>query len=77
MSKYGLIKADEDGNTFRVLNDGDLEDLLSDAQGNYGVRDFVGIEDIPEYGVQYLGEDAILIKFEVLRPKEVTKAWSL
>ena len=52
-------------------------ELLKNPREDYGIKQFVGIEDIPQRGIQYMEDKAILIKFEVLIPKEVTKEYIL
>jgi len=78
MSHYAYIQAGEDGEIFNIIDSNELEALLKNPREDYGITQFVGIEDIPKAGIWCMGVDkAIIIKFEVLIPKEVTKEYIL
>lgn len=75
MKQYAIIKSDEDGNCFQLVDD--IEDFLKDPRGNNGVERFLGIETLKSSPNYWDEGDAVLVAFEVVIPKEKTKEWSV
>ena len=66
--KYALLMGDEDGNCFKPLDEGEQEDLLQ-VMEDYGINRFIeGHED--KYPENWSDTEAVLIRYEVLIPKE-------
>lgn len=74
-----LIRSDEDGNCVRFLDHGDVERLLRDPRGEYGVEKFMIAEDLHDGNLypQMWGDAALLVKIEIVKVRPVTTAWAI
>jgi hypothetical protein len=79
MTRWLLVKGDEDGNPITWLDEGDLERLLGNPEEERGVTRFLA--EVPEReDPNYWPEGvAMLLKAEVVVPKpvDVVKKWSV
>jgi hypothetical protein len=70
MARYMLIRPDEDGNPIRWLDDTQLQELLDDPTGSYGVKAFLGGDEPDAYGDPNYWSRGIglLVRVEVVTP---------
>ena len=77
MTKYAYIHPDEDGNTLTFVEEDELDELLDNPREFAGIETFVGEEKLEEEADPQNWDEgeAMLVKIEVIKPKEKTKAW--
>lgn len=79
MTRWLLVKGDEDGNPITWLDEDDLERLLGNPEEEHGVTRFLA--EVPELLDPNYWPDgyAVLLKAEIVVPKpvEVVKKWSV
>ena len=71
---YAIIKPSYDGG-FDIIEIKDIDEFLDDPKDIAGVSKFKG--ELKRYCGDYDEEEATLITYEVVIPKEKTKAWSI
>lgn len=74
-----LIRSDEDGNCVHFLDRDDVERLLRDSRGEYGVDNSMIAEDLyaGNLNPQMWGDAALLVKIEIVKVRPVTTAWAI
>ena len=71
--KYALLRPDEDGNCFRMLDEKELKELLENAEEYWGITHFVTEEEYKkESNLHYWKEGwGMLMEIEIIIPKPV------
>lgn len=72
---YALIYGNDDGTAFCPLSENELEEFLESPKDYAGIEEF--LTHIPSDEPAYWGDKGLLIKFEIVVPKEKTKAWTI
>lgn len=75
VKKYALLHGDEDGNCITFLDDQELQELLDDPEGNYGITDFV--DELSDYPENWSEAEGMIVEIKQLKPKQKTVAWRL
>ena len=75
MDEYILIQANEDGEPITWLSRDEVNDMLKNPE-DYGVKRFIksAVQDDPNYWKE---GDSMLLKVEILMPKEVITKYVL